>query len=93
MHTTLPPSRHYRGWSQRRACTNTAGALGRELAGAPQQGVAWAANNVREASLQAFMGLKKTIQMDAVPKRMRGRWNAADTLVEGAFSMTMSTKC
>ena len=49
--------------------------------------MAYVANNAREAGVHALGGLIKTMQMDAVPKRMRGRWNASDTLVAGTYSL------
>ena len=44
---------------------------------------AWA---VREGSINAVFGLKKSILMDHTPKQQRGRWNAVDSLQGGIWS-------
>mmetsp|Transcript_23739 Transcript_23739/g.39215 ORF Transcript_23739/g.39215 Transcript_23739/m.39215 type:complete len:525 (+) Transcript_23739:34-1608(+) len=47
--------------------------------------VAWV---VREGSLGAVFGLKKSLMMDHTPKNCRGRWNAVDSLQSSFWSGT-----
>jgi len=43
---------------------------------------------VREGSLNAVFGLKKSLMMDHTPKKSRGRWNAVDSLQSSVWAGT-----
>ena len=43
---------------------------------------------VREGSLEAVFGLKKSLMMDHTPKKSRGRWNAVDSLQSSVWAGT-----
>ena len=51
----------------------------------PVNAAAWV---VREGSLNAVFGLKKSLLMDHTPKSHRGRWNAVDSLQSSFWSGT-----
>ena len=42
---------------------------------------------VREGSLNAVFGLKKSLMMDHTPKKSRGRWNAVEALMGSVWAV------
>ena len=42
---------------------------------------------VREGSLEAVFGLKKSLMMDHTPKKSRGRWNAVEALMGSVWAV------
>ena len=58
------------------------------MATAPSLAVDISAWIVREGSLNAVFGLKKSLMMDHTPKKSRGRWNAVDSLQSSVWAGT-----
>ena len=58
------------------------------VATAPSLAVDITAWIVREGSLNAVFGLKKSLMMDHTPKDRRGRWNAVDSLQSSVWAGT-----